>query len=196
MFFLSHFYPPCYTAAMSKRLVKWVGSARRKIATFAAGLLFAMLCFVALNWAMGPVSTNEYCGSACHEMNTSYQTWELSGHGANIHGVTVDCIDCHLPPHEQYFRHVTAKAYAGAKDLYKHHFGPDYDRETIRQKVMEHMQNKTCVHCHDNLTALPGTSAARLAHMAAVEAPQAEENKCVTCHENAGHEREKKLFSP
>ena len=83
---------------------------------FLAGLAFAILCFVGLNAAMAPVSTSEYCGSTCHEMNTAYLSWELSPHGANAHGVRVECVDCHLPPKEKYFAHIVAKAYAGAKD--------------------------------------------------------------------------------
>jgi len=41
---------------------------KKRILTFLAGVIFAMLCFVALNAAMVPVSTSEYCGSKCHEM--------------------------------------------------------------------------------------------------------------------------------
>jgi hypothetical protein len=32
--------------------------------------------------------------------------------------------------------------------------------------------------------------------MAAIDEPDKPENKCVTCHENTGHERVKKLFTP
>ena len=79
---------------------------------FLAGFVFALLCFVALNAAMVPVSKSEYCGSKCHEMNTAYLTWELSPHGSNSKGIRVECIDCHLPEKEKYFAHITAKAYA------------------------------------------------------------------------------------
>lgn len=163
---------------------------------FLCGLGFALLCFLSINAAMEPVSTNAYCGTACHEMNTAYQTWELSVHGGNHYGITVGCVDCHLPPKEEYFTHLTAKAYAGAKDMYKHHFGPPYDVESIQQKVIDHMSNKTCVHCHDNLLVKPSGAKTRFSHQAAIEEPEKSENKCITCHQQAGHNRNATLFSP
>ena len=163
---------------------------------FLCGLGFALLWFLSINAAMEPVSSNEYCGTACHEMNTAYQTWELSVHGSNQDGITVDCVDCHLPPTEKYFTHLTAKAYAGAKDLYKHHFGPPYDVSAIRQKVVDHLGNETCGHCHDNLLGKPSSPKSRFAHQAALEEPDNMENKCITCHLKAGHNRDTSLFSP
>lgn len=141
---------------------------KKRILTFLAGVIVAMLCFVALNAAMVPVSTSEYCGGKCHEMNTAYLSWELSPHGANAQGVRVECVDCHLPPKDKYFTHITAKAYAGAKDTYKHYFGSGYDAGRIRKKVLDHISNQTCLHCHDNLLGKPGlripTSARTTSH--------------------------------
>jgi cytochrome c nitrite reductase small subunit len=168
---------------------------KKRILTFLAGLIFAVLCFIVLNAAMAPVSTSEYCGSKCHEMNTAYLSWELSPHGANSHGIRVECIDCHLPPKDKYFTHITAKAYAGIKDIYKHHFGPAYDAERMRKKVLEHISNQICLHCHDNLLGKPGSSAARIAHTSVLAEPDAPENRCVQCHEEIGHQRQSKLFS-
>ncbi len=167
----------------------------KRIWTFLAGFAFALLCFVALNAAMVPVSKSDYCGGKCHEMNTAYLTWELSPHGANSIGVRVECIDCHLPAKEKYFAHITAKAYEGAKDMYKHYFGGEYDREKIRLKVLRHLPNERCLYCHDTLLAKPADSAARIAHTAVLSEPDARENRCVRCHENVGHQRQSKLFS-
>ena len=168
----------------------------RRFLFFLAGIALAIICFVAIEIAMRPVSTNSYCGSMCHEMNTAYQTWELSPHRTNSSGVTVGCVDCHLPPREDYFSHLSAKAYAGMKDLYHHKFGPEYDIKAIGKRVAGHMENATCLHCHNSLESRVARSAARIAHMAAVRRPELPENKCVTCHEDAGHQRINKLFSP
>lgn len=162
---------------------------------FMAGVLFAVLCFLGLNAAMEPVSTNAFCGTACHEMRTAYRSWELSVHGANASGITVDCIDCHLPPKEHYFTHLTAKAYAGAKDMYMHHFGPPYDVEAMREEVAAKMANETCVHCHDNLLFKPSSVKARFAHLAALKDPEAKENRCIECHMPSGHNRTATIFS-
>jgi len=169
---------------------------KRRIWTFLAGFIFALLCFVVLNAAMVPVSKSDYCGSKCHEMNTSYLTWELSTHGTNSIGIRVECIDCHLPSKDRYFAHMTAKAYEGARDLYKHYFGGEYDREKIRLRVLDRLPNKRCSNCHDDLLAKPGNSASRTAHTAALAEPDAEENRCLKCHESVGHQRHNKLFSP
>lgn len=180
----------------SEKICRIYEAVKKRIAIFLAGFIFALLCFVALNAAMVPVSKSEYCGGKCHEMNTAYLTWELSPHGSNSKGFRVECIDCHLPEKEKYFAHITAKAYEGAKDMYKHYFGDEYEGEKIRLKVLSHLPNERCSHCHDDLLARPGTSAARIAHTAALSEPDARENKCIQCHEDVGHQRQNKLFSP
>ena len=169
---------------------------KKRIWTFLAGFIFALLCFVALNAAMVPVSKSEYCGSKCHEMNTAYLTWELSPHGSNSRGIRVECIDCHLPAKDKYFAHITAKAYEGAKDMYKHYFGGEYNGQKIRLRILEHLPNDRCLGCHDNLLAKPGSSAARTAHTAALAGPDAKENRCLECHADIGHQRQNKIFPP
>jgi cytochrome c nitrite reductase small subunit len=169
---------------------------KKRIWTFLAGFIFAILCFVSLNVAMVPLSTSAYCGSKCHEMNKAYLTWELSTHGANSKGIRVECIDCHLPAKDKYFAHMTAKAYEGAKDIYKHYFGGKYDAEKFRLKIIKRLPNNRCSNCHDDLLSKPGGSAARIAHTAALTEPDAEENRCLKCHESVGHQRHNKLFSP
>jgi sulfatase modifying factor 1 len=163
--------------------------------TFLAGIIFAILLFIAINVAMELVSKSEYCGTACHEMATAYQTWELSPHGTNSHGVRIDCIDCHLIPKEHFFRHVIGKAKAGAKDTYKHYFGPEYDGDKMQKKVREHFSNDTCLHCHEDLLVTFSSSAAQSAHNGLMNRPDAPENRCVHCHEGIGHQRNSKLFS-
>ena len=167
-----------------------------RIALFFAGIAFAVVCFIALNAAMVPVSTSQYCGGKCHEMNAAYLSWELSPHGANAHGIRVECTDCHLPPKEEYFAHVAMKAYEGAKDVYVHYLGDPYDLEESRKRVLSRLPNRRCLHCHDRLLDKPGDSAARIAHTAALAQPGAAENRCVGCHEDAGHQRQRKLFQP
>jgi len=174
----------------------WLRRLAPRMSVFLAGILFAVLCFVGLNLAMEPVSHSNYCGGQCHEMKTSFDTWQLSGHGANKDGYRVECVDCHLPPKDQYFTHMTAKAYAGAKDILKHYFGPPYDVEKLRSKVLAHIPNDTCTHCHDDLLRKPGSTAARTAHLAVATEPDRPEHRCVECHENVGHERHNTLFSP
>jgi cytochrome c nitrite reductase small subunit len=162
---------------------------------FIAGFIVAVLCFVGLNAVMAPLSKPEYCGGKCHEMNPAYRTWELSTHGSNKHGFVAKCVDCHLPSKDEYFTHIFAKGYAGIKDTLVHHFGDEYDLQQKRQEVLEGLGNERCLGCHVKLLRTPSSSAAYIAHSAVLANPEAEENRCVKCHEQAGHQREKKLFS-
>jgi nitrate/TMAO reductase-like tetraheme cytochrome c subunit len=182
-------------------MMRWIGSAwklgwrlfRRHGVAFAAGVAVCLAAYLAIGFAMEPVSRSEYCGGACHEMNVSYQSWEISRHGHNPSGNRTDCIDCHLPPREQFIRHAVAKGYAGAKDLYMHKFGPEYDRDAMRKEVLSEMANKTCLHCHDNLLARARSTALE-SHRSSIANPEVEEFRCVKCHEDAGHIRNSALF--
>ncbi len=181
----------------SKKAVRpFGGVVRRHARGFIIGFLCALAAFVAINAMLGPTSKSEFCGTACHEMNTAYRTWELSPHGANEFGFRVECVDCHLPPKDKFFTHLAAKSYEGAKDGYKHFFGGEYDVEKIRERVLEHIPSQRCLHCHDSLLTKPSGSAARQAHLAAISQPDVPENRCAHCHECVGHERHNKLFSP
>ncbi len=174
---------------------KVAGSKTKRVRVFVAGFVAAVLCFVLLNLAMKPVSTSEYCGGKCHEMNKAYLTWELSSHGGNKYGFRVECVDCHLPPKEKYFRHLLAKGYEGGKDVYKHYFGEKYDAAEAHKRALKKMPNSRCLHCHEDLQARPGSPAARTAHAEALNPPAGSRPRCVDCHEQAGHERENRLFS-
>jgi nitrate/TMAO reductase-like tetraheme cytochrome c subunit len=165
----------------------WVG--------FLAGLLFSILCFIAINAAAGHFSTSEYCGGKCHEMAAAYRSWELSPHYANDSGVVAECIDCHLPPKDNFFTHMTTKAYVGVKDIYKHHFGGEYDSQRMVKKVLEKTPNSRCLACHRSLLVKPSSSSARIAHQAVLNPAEDSRPRCVECHKQL-HERDKTIFSP
>lgn len=164
---------------------------------FIVGVLCAIVGFIVLNIIVERTSTPEFCGATCHEMNTAYKTWELSPHGTNKHGYSVGCVNCHLPPKDRFFAHLAAKSYSGLKDTGKHLLGGEYDLEAMRKKVADHIPSERCLHCHNALlTKKPSGSAARNAHLAALSRPEDPHSRCVVCHEDVGHERHSKLFSP
>jgi cytochrome c-type protein NapC/trimethylamine-N-oxide reductase cytochrome c-type subunit TorC len=174
---------------MAKYFRSIFGVVKKRALTFLAGLVFAMLCFVSINAAMKPVSNSEYCGTNCHEMDTAYQSWKLSVHGVNENGLHAECIDCHLPSKDKYFTHIVAKAYTGAKDLYKHHFGGEYDVEKVQEEVMVNLTNRRCLGCHVDLLAKPSSDEAKEAHMESLSLPNDPDSRCVECHEDIGHQR-------
>jgi len=169
---------------------------KKLIILFVPGFILALLLFVAINAAMEPVSTSEYCGTKCHEMNTVYQTWQLSAHGTNEYGLRAECVDCHLPSKEKYFTHLIAKGLAGAKDAYKHYITKDYDEEKAREIVTTHFKNEMCLHCHKDLLAKPDNETAFEVHTQVLHPEDDTEFKCIDCHEGIAHDRESKLFKP
>ncbi len=177
----------------SRRVAKATG--RPKI-WFIGGFCLALLCFVGVEVALKYTSRPEFCGALCHEMGTAYRTWELSPHGANGHGVRVGCVDCHLPARERFFTHLVAKSYTGLKDVYKHLRGSAYNLEQARKGVLEQTPSGRCIHCHNSLLVKPASSASRKAHLASLDQPERPENRCVRCHEDAGHQRHASLYSP
>ena len=116
-------------------------------------------------------------------MNTAYKSWQLSGHYVNNSGVVAECIDCHLPPKDKYFTHLAAKAYIGSRDIFKHYFGGSYNREDTRQKVLDEMPDERCLGCHSNLSAKPGSSAAKIAHEAVLNPAEKLKPRCLDCHQ-------------
>ncbi|MFH1371710.1 MAG: NapC/NirT family cytochrome c [Planctomycetota bacterium] len=180
---------------MAKYFRTIFGVVRKRALPFIAGLVFALLCFVVLNAAMEPVSASHYCGSNCHEMHRSLHTWQESVHGGGSKGLQAECIDCHLPDKNDYFRHIIVKAYSGGKDMYKHYmgrwFGTKYEPEKIRIEVLDRMTNEKCTRCHVDLLSKPSNEMIRDAHMEALKTDEKESQlKCVECHEDAGHQRE------
>lgn len=158
--------------------------------TFIIGIGFALVCFIALNAMLAPTSTSEFCGTLCHEMDVAYESWKQSTHHLSSRGIQVKCMDCHAPPKEKYFAHLYYKATAGARDGYLHFFGDEFDVEKSSTKVLEHMKNETCQHCHNHLLDAPGNEMARDLHREVLQ-PEGDEEptKCIECHEEVGHVR-------
>ena len=159
---------------------------------FIVGVGFAVMCFVGLNAAMEHTSKPQYCGGKCHEMQSTYRSWEISEHASGKNGVRIECIECHLPPKENYFTYVMAKVYCGAKGAYEHYFGGEYDFQKTQKKVLDSMRDQTCLYCHNNLLARPSSPAARIAHVASLTHPDSPQARCLACHEQTGHQRNNK----
>jgi cytochrome c nitrite reductase small subunit len=179
---------------MTKIFGRIFGFVRKRALTFAAGILFALFCFIVLNAVMEPVSGSQYCGSKCHEMHRSLHTWKESVHGGSKTGLQAECIDCHLPDKKNYFQHILVKTYSGGKDMYKHYmgrwFGVKYEPEKIRIEVLDRMSNEKCTRCHVDLLSKPSNEMIRDAHMEALKTDEKESQlKCVECHEDVGHQR-------
>ena len=143
-------------------------------------LIVAAVCLLGVEEAMGPLSTAEFCVS-CHEMSEVHASWQESPHYTNDSGVQATCVDCHLPPREDYAAHMLEKASAGITDAYVHFFG-EYDGEEARRWVQRTLPSDRCLHCHSNLCGTSSSTAVGAVHAAVVEQPSGGVYGCVMCH--------------
>ena len=93
------------------------------------GFLFGAGVIMALYQTSVYFSTNESC-MICHVHPHAEETWRLSTHVNNGSGVTVNCVDCHLPPQKDTWSHYTAKLKLGARDVWGY-LTKDRDRKSV-----------------------------------------------------------------
>ena len=133
-------------------------------------------CMVAFDHVTVPFSQPKFCVS-CHQMEKPHATWQQSSHFVNRSGVTVNCIDCHLPPKDDRIAHFTARFWAGAKDLSVSLVG-GYNPEASRQEVLRTLPTARCLRCHANLaTHATSTRPVKIVH--ATDRAHA----CLACHD-------------
>ena len=165
-----------------------------------AGFVIAVLCFAVVNDIAQRVTTSEFCGTTCHEMDGVYRGWKASEHYANRTGSLTHCVDCHLPPQAEYFARSANELYEGTKDIFRHfsitEVVPDYNAvadkngdsriyepNVMRQKVLaSKMPDTRCTRCPLNAFSQAAYGRLRIAH----ENPN--KLKCVECHK-VMHER-------
>jgi len=139
---------------------------------------------------MHATSTPAFCAS-CHEIKHAYESWAVSSHASNAHGMVVECIDCHLPDSSRRFSFYYSKAYHGTKDVLVHIgmkvLGGRYDRERSRLAARADISNDRCLKCHQDLFP-PGISrGALLGHRATLYPREGYEKSCLECHANLVH---------
>lgn len=153
---------------------------------FLFGFIAAASVAVALNAGVDaffrPRSEPEYCGS-CHELEDAYDSWKTSGHNVNEQGVSVRCIECHLPSKDNYLKHITARLKTGTKDAYKHYVSDDFDAEALRGKVRKNLPPERCLQCHDNLLGKPRNGAIQIVHSESLRKLGEERHACLACHD-------------
>lgn len=180
------------TEKKKKGFIGWLaGLVKKCFIIFVPGMILAVALFMAINAALGPTSTPEFCGTLCHtSMDPAYQSWKKGAHFGKETAVKVGCVECHLPPKDKFFSHLFAKAKTGAVDAYKQFtMDPnDFDPKKTSKVVAKHFKDETCLRCHNNLEAdeLRGHI-----HAEIFEAKEKGEEveKCIDCHSDAIHVR-------
>ena len=154
------------------------GKYKKGILIFACGFAGAIVCFLVLNFTLAKVSTAQFCGTVCHEMNGVYEGWKQSGHYVNTSGTVTQCVDCHLPPGEYYFERLAAEGKAGVKNIISHSKG-GYDPNKGRDSVLASMPDERCLKCHANLMGKPKSIASRIAHKKSADKSDPNAQRCV-----------------
>ena len=135
-------------------------------------------------------STNESC-MMCHVHPHVEGTWKLSSHVNNKSGVMVNCVDCHLPPKDHTWKHYSAKAKLGIKDVWgyltKDSTDFDWEQKSELEHAVKYIPNESCVKCHQNLFPQGISDDGITAHMYYDENEKKLNLQCISCHLDVGH---------
>ena len=150
------------------------------------GFAFGIIVLIAFNKAIDYTSTNEYC-ETCHVHPHVTESWKLSTHYDNKHGIHVNCVDCHLPPKGEGY--LPAKIKASAVDIYgylfKDHESFNWEAKSTVEKAQHFVYKASCVKCHANLFPLTLSKEGQDAHL--YYSQNEKELRCINCHLHVGH---------
>ena len=155
----------------------------------AGGLTFSLFLAIA-GKTIHYTSTNEFC-SSCHVHPHADATWKLSVHHNTRSGISVNCVDCHLPPEDQPVRFLTRKAYHGFHDLYvyltKDADEINWEDKRTLEAAGRFVYEDGCKKCHTNLFPSTLNALGCESHLKYLRDP--ESTSCIKCHPGMGHYR-------
>lgn len=163
---------------------------RKHYLLFITGGLTAILFFTLFNKTIHYTSTNEFCAS-CHVHPHAEAEWRLSIHHNTPSGVSVNCVDCHLPPEDQKVRFITRKAYHGMHDLYAYLTLEaeeiDWAEKRTREAAERFVYEDGCKKCHTNMFPSTLNALGAESHLKYLRDP--DNTSCLQCHQGVGHYR-------
>lgn len=163
---------------------------QRKGFLISIGIIIGVVFVAALYQTSVYFSTNESC-MMCHVHPHAEESWQLSVHVNNGSGVTVNCVDCHLPPSDNTWAHYSAKAVLGARDLWgyltKDSADFNWDQKSELEYAIKYIPNESCVKCHQNLFPEGITDDGITAHLYYDDNVEKLDLQCISCHLDAGH---------
>jgi formylglycine-generating enzyme required for sulfatase activity/nitrate/TMAO reductase-like tetraheme cytochrome c subunit len=152
------------------------------------GIAIGLAIIASVNTVSSYTSTDQYCMS-CHIHPWAEQTWKLSPHHNNRTGVSVHCVECHLPPKGEGY--LFAKAKHGAKDVYGILFKDSADFDWAAKKTLENAKGfvyeQSCIKCHQNLFPVTLSVNGSNAHLAYINSKTDPKPNCINCHLTVGH---------
>ncbi|MDR3127100.1 MAG: SUMF1/EgtB/PvdO family nonheme iron enzyme [Tannerellaceae bacterium] len=178
----------------SKRYYYGYGKTRKtgwtKLLIFAGGLGIGLAVFLAAYLTSEYFSTDASC-ALCHVHPHVHTSWKLSSHVNNGSGVSVHCIDCHLPPRDDTRAHYAAKIRFGVGHLWsylvKDSAAFDWEAKGELEHAVTYIPNASCKDCHRNLFPQGVSADAVIAHLYYEENEYKLNLQCISCHLDAGH---------
>lgn len=163
---------------------------KRSLLVGLGGLVIGIAAMIAFDWMWEATSTNESC-MMCHYHEKADAAWKQSVHyNNNKSGVKTDCAACHLPPRGT-FKHFTAKAKMGIKDIWSYMTKKKEDINWDRKGELDYAQkivyNESCKACHANLFPKGISDDGIKAHLYYEENEKKFDLQCISCHLDAGH---------
>ncbi len=166
---------------------------RKHYLIFVAGALTAILFLSLANKTIKYTSTDEFCAS-CHVHPHADATWKLSVHNNTRSGISVKCVECHLPPENEPVKFITRKAYHGFHDFYvfmtKDTEEIDWAEKRSREAAKRFVYEDGCKKCHTNMFPSTLNVLGEEAHLKYLR--NTEKSSCLQCHNEMGHYRGEK----
>ena len=155
------------------------------LSSFAAGTIIT----VGLNNYYVNSSKNDACTS-CHIHPESDKSFLKSVHNNSRCGVSVECVDCHLPPRGT-AKHLTTKIKSGIKDIWSYWTKDSAEIDWESKSQLEYARgivfNESCKRCHTQLFPSRLSDEGAIAHLYYTENEEKLELNCIDCHLDAGH---------
>ncbi|MDR0394881.1 MAG: SUMF1/EgtB/PvdO family nonheme iron enzyme [Tannerella sp.] len=162
----------------------------KKKQIFLAGIITGFIIFISVYQVSVYYSSDESC-MICHVHPHVEDSWKQSVHVNNGSGVTVHCVDCHLPPKDQTWNHYSTKIKLGMKDVWgyfvKDSADFNWDLKSELEHAVKYIPNESCKECHRNLFPSGITDDGITAHLHYDENEKKLDLQCISCHLDAGH---------
>lgn len=177
-----------HNMSIKEFLKKKKSGSNAKVWMIIFGAFLGLAVLATFNKVSSITSSDQYCMS-CHIHPWAEETWKLSAHHNNRTGVTVHCVECHLPPKGEGY--LFAKAKHGAIDVYGKLFKDSSKINWESKKLLENAKGftyeKSCIKCHQNLFPVTLSVNGSNAHLAYINAKEEPKPNCINCHLNVGH---------
>ena len=160
--------------------------------TLIIGVVLGVAALAAFDGVMYATSTDEFCGTSCHEMGTPLNALQQTAHYSNSHGIGVTCADCHIP---REFGPKMLRKIEASREVWGHFTGlidtPEKyaaHQPAMRERELNRLRasdSRECRNCHrlERMDFAAQSRAVRRYHKAMDQRGKT----CVDCHAEVAH---------